>query len=116
MPVERSGQIGFFTRNITCANCTLLLMLVDGVFHAFAHGGLQGNSTRMMVSARITVLNPNDKIPCTRPAPPLRDLYHPHLKLAGGDDEREIRKVASRELSSGKFRDTACCCISALSS
>ena len=84
MPVGRSGKIGFFTRQYSQSDCGLLYSR-SGVLACFMHETLgQATSERdifapgfdsaamaqrkldtvLMVSARITVLNPNDKIPC----------------------------------------------------
>src|SRR5437588_9565201 len=67
MPVERSGKIGFFTRQYSPSDCSLLYSRsgVLGVFQAHSAPVAQRKlETVLMVSARITVLNPNDKIPC----------------------------------------------------
>src|SRR5437868_14961124 len=67
MPVERSGKIGFFTRQYSQSNCSLLYSRfgVLGCFMHIPHPVAQRKlDTVLMVSARITVLNPNDKIPC----------------------------------------------------
>jgi hypothetical protein len=85
MPVERSGKIGFLIRQYSQSDCNLLYSRSGVLGGCFIHETLgQATSERdivapgfdcaavvqrkldtvLMVSARITVLNPNDKIPC----------------------------------------------------